>query len=157
MAYDSVMVALEGDRDLVAAFKELRNDMGRKYLMSAVRKGANIMKTIIAANAPEDTGKLRRNLRIRTRKTKETVRAGVVINQRGKKGDPNNAYYWSFIERGHRARQGNKTVGPPRMVAPNPFVRRSWDAWSRNAVRMMFQAFEKAIDRAAAKQRRGVR
>lgn len=152
---DAVQIRIEGDRDLLAAFKELRNDMGPKYLMAAARRGANIMKTIIAANAPEDTGKLRRNLGIRQRKTMETVRARVVINQRGKKGDPNNAYYWSFVERGHKTRQGRKMVGPPRFVQPNPFIRRSWDTWSRNVVQMMFQAFEKTIDRAAAKQRRG--
>lgn len=163
---DSVSFQLDGTRDLVAALKELRGDLSPRYMRAAVRKAAKVMETLIKAGAPSDTGKLRSLIKVRTKRTRQTVRARVVVPTIGKGDDPQNAFYWRFVEKGHRV--GNKRSGrlvrldrassrgaaSLGVVDPQPFVEPVVRTWTRYGVQIAFDALEKAIDRAARRQAR---
>ena len=124
---DSVTIQLRGDKDCIAAFEELREYIRGNLFSQALRAAATLMMDEIIARAPVLTGKLVSNLRIAVRRSAGFVRARVVVNTYGSGEDAHNAYYWHFVEFGHRMPhdRGNG------FVQPHPFLTPAFDA--RNA------------------------
>lgn len=146
MSDSPIKVTLSGDRDIVAAFRDLRDYLPNNALRTAVRSAAQLLLGFIALVAPKLTGTLVRNLAVRTRKTANTLRARVTVNTQGKRGDPQNAFYWRFLEEGFHTRRGD--------FKKYPFVAGVFDSKSQAAAQQVIDACEKAIDRAEAKARR---
>lgn len=146
---DEVTVRLSGDRDVVAAFKELREYVTKNAVRRAVRESAKIMLASIVSKAPELTGRLKRLIKLRTRVTRETVRARVTVDTRGAAGDSQNAFYWRFLELGFRTRSGEK-----RRV---PFVSVAFDEHKQAAGQNVVDEMEKAIKRAERRAKRANR
>jgi HK97 gp10 family phage protein len=145
---DSVKIQLSGASDLAKNFKELRADMKGQPLRRAVRVAAKMMRDLIAAAAPVASGRLRDNIKVKTRATAETVRARVVVNTRGKKGDPSNAFYWRFLELGFRTKDGRQVK--------YPFVDPIANARKKESAQAVIDEVGKAIQRAEKRQKRRV-
>lgn len=150
MAEDGITVQLKGDRDCVAAFKELREFVRGNPFRQAVRAAAELMLQEIYQRVPVRTGKLISNLRIAMKRTAATVRARIVINMSGSAEDKNNAFYWRFLEFGHRTRKD----GGIGFVAPRPFITPAFESAREPAAQAVMDKFEEGLDRAEARARR---
>lgn len=139
-------ITLSGDRDLVAALKEFRDYLPKQALRSAVRKAAQQMAQYVALAAPKLTGRLARNIVVKTKATEKTIRGRVTVNTRGKKDDPENAFYWRFLEEGFHTRSGE--------YRKFPFIAPTFDAKNREAAQFVIDAVEEAIERAERKAKR---
>jgi HK97 gp10 family phage protein len=143
---DRVTIKLSGATDIVAAFKDLREYVAKNALRRAVRESSKIMLESILQRVHVLTGRLRDNIRIRTRVTRETVRARVTVNTQGKAGSEKNAFYWRFLELGFRTRSGE--------TRRYPFVSVAFDANKAAAGQNVVDEMGKAIKRAEAKAKR---
>jgi len=68
---DAVVTGLQ---EITDALKSMPDKMLKSTLRSAVRAGANEVKNAIKANAPVDTGKLQKSIKVKaSRGTKDTI------------------------------------------------------------------------------------
>lgn len=146
---DGVELKLIGDRDLIAALKDLKQFLSKNALRKAVRKGALILLESVKQRAPNRTGKLLRNIGLKFKVTAKTLRARVTVNKKGKAEDPKNAFYFRFLEKGFTTRGGEKRIFP--------FVEPAVRAVQQQAAQQVIDEVGKAIKRAEAKQRRAAR
>jgi len=147
---DSITVQLNGHKDVVAAFRDLRDYLPKTALRSSVRAAAQFLQNFIVSIAPVGnptvdpfSGRLRKNITVQTHATSSTIRGRVVVNTQGKRNNPSNAFYWRFLEKGFRDRSGK--------FHSYPFVRSVFDSKNREAAQTVIDSVEKAIDRAEAK------
>jgi HK97 gp10 family phage protein len=172
MADPAFSITLSGDRDLVAAFKALRNDAGPKYVRGAVRKAANMLHDRIKAVTPVDTGKLKRNILVRTKETDKTMRGRVIVLTVGDTKNEKNSYYWRFVEMGHRVGtratgylrkfdrpRSNRPTGPANpavghFVQGRHFIENTYESWKNAAAQLVVDALEGAVDREIKKRNR---
>lgn len=146
---DGVELKLIGDRDLIAALKDLKQFLSKNALRKAVRKGALILLESVKQRAPNRTGKLLRNIGLKVKVTAKTLRARVTVNKKGKAEDPKNAFYFRFLEKGFTTRGGEKRV--------LPFVEPAVRAVQQQAAQQVIDEVGKAIKRAETRQRRAAR
>ncbi len=146
---DSLDVRLTGDRDIVAAFRDLKDHLKKNALRKALRAGANLLLESIQSRTPRRTGNLLRNIVVRVRATRKTIRARVTVNKRGKAGDPANAFYYRFLEKGFTTRGGEKRI--------LPFVEPAVSATQQKAAQVVIDALDEAIKRAEKKAQRAQR
>ncbi len=136
--------------DLSKEMELLSKAENSKVLREATRAGAEVIRDEVEQNAPERTGKLKRNIVVASERSMPgTAVAGIRIrgtNARGtnsdtstKTGDKNNAFYWRFIE-----------LGTSKMVA-HPFVRPAFDAREAEATQVAIERLNQAIDEVLAK------
>jgi HK97 gp10 family phage protein len=151
---ESVTIELKGDRDCIAAFEELRQFIRGNLFTRSLRAAATLMMEEIIARAPVLTGKLVSNLRVVTRRTGGYVRGRVVINTAGGGEDRNNAFYWRFVEFGHRLPHDRGSG----FVQPHPFVTPAFDARNAQSAQQVIDTFSEGLDKAEARaQRAGAR
>lgn len=146
MSDEPIQMTLTGDRDIVAAFKDLREYLPKNALRTAVRKSSEFLLRMIVLAAPKLTGKLARNIIVKTKMTAHTIRARVAVNTIGKAGDDQNAFYWRFLEEGFHTRRGD--------FRQYPFIAGIVETYNRDAAQNVIDACEEAIDRAEAKAKR---
>jgi HK97 gp10 family phage protein len=145
MADDFVTVQLVGRDDVVAAIKELREELPNTWLRNSLRAGAQLLLEAVLRYVPYRTGKLARNLSLRTQHAGEWLRARVVVNTIGKASGPDNAFYWRFLEKGWRDRAGK----PHR----EEFIEAPVEAHEREAAQLVIDAVGQALDKAESKAR----
>jgi|SRR6185312_3111080 len=143
---DSVTVDLKGRTDIIEAMRDLRSFLPKNALRSSVRQSAVYLQQLIALVAPKLTGKLARNIVVKTRITAKTVRARVTVNTIGNEDNSENAFYWRFLEEGFHTRSGQ--------FRQFPFVVGVFDSKNRTAAQMVIDSCEKAIERAERKANR---
>lgn len=143
MSDDRITVQLDGDRDIVAAFKELREDLPATWLRNSFRAGANLLYQTLLQYVPYLTGKLARNLIVRTQQSGEWIRARVTVNTIGKASNAANAFYWRFLEKGWHDRAGK--------AHREEFVQQAADASERAAAQLVIDSIGAAIDKAEKK------
>jgi HK97 gp10 family phage protein len=96
-------IEVKGAEELIAKLKRLAAKDAKTACRKGTRKGAKVILDQARAIAPERTGTLRRNIKIRQRTNKGTVSATVQI----KTGNPpEGAYYGSFVEFGTKKLKG---------------------------------------------------
>jgi HK97 gp10 family phage protein len=144
---DHISIKLQGTRDVIEAFKDLREYLPKNPIRSAVRKGARRLEQLIVQLAPTLTGKLKRNISVRTRRTKETVRARVVINTKGDAKNPENAFYWRFLEEGFHTRSGD--------YKRLPFIITAFNQLKEQSAQEVVDSVDAALKRAERKAKRG--
>lgn len=137
---DNVTVNLIGHKDVVAAFQELQDELPKGWLRGSVKAGANLLLGIIVAAAPRLTGKLARNIVVRTRETDRTIRARVTVNEVGKADNPQNAFYWRFLEKGWHDRAGG--------AHREEFIEPAVEAHEKAAAQLVIDSVGAAIDKA---------
>ena len=116
-----------------------------RVLREATRAGANELKEEVVSRAPVRRGKLRRNVVVLSRRSRDGGMESCV-HIRGvnpdtgnsdntmKADNPRNAFYWRFVEMG--------TVNMP----PHPFVRLAFDVRSEQAAQVAIARMNRAID-----------
>lgn len=123
---------LDISNDLAALSKAENN----RVLRQATRAAAVVIRDEARARAPRRTGKLARNIvAVSGRAQNGDVVSGVNIRTKGKASNPNNAFYWRFVE-----------LGTSRMAA-HPFVRPAFDAKEQAAADAAFAKANEAIDK----------
>ena len=103
-AGDGITVAVPGIRDLIAELKALNENVARRTVRKVIREAGEYILRRLKANAPVFTGKLRFNLDVVTKwKSRSGIMvAKVRVSTQGKAENPRNAFYWRFVEFGHR-------------------------------------------------------
>jgi HK97 gp10 family phage protein len=143
---DESWIRLEGDKDVRAAFRDLKDFLPKQALRTAVRKAAELLLDFIVLAAPKRTGRLARNIAVKTSRTDGTVHGRVIVNTRGKRGDPENAFYWRFLEKGWHTRAGG--------LHRFPFIAGAFEAKNREAAQEVINSVDDAIDRAERRAKR---
>ncbi|WP_312838433.1 HK97-gp10 family putative phage morphogenesis protein [Pantoea piersonii] len=139
-----------GLNDLSRDLELLSKAESRQVLRRSVRAGSELVKEEIVNVAPEQSGKLKRNIVVVFGKgAPGTAVAGVHIRGRDprtgnsdksmKTNSPNNAFYWRFLEE-----------GTSKMPA-HPFVRPAFDSKQDEAAAAAFQEMIRAFDEALSK------
>lgn len=141
-------VQLQGDKDIVEAFKDLREYLPKTALRKSVRDAADYIRAFITFAAPVLTGRLVLNIGVKTKATDTTIRARVVVNTGGGRDSKTDAFYWRFLEKGWRTRRG--------AFHQEAFVAPVFAAQNQAAAQTVIDSCEKAIDRAEAKARRAL-
>lgn len=122
----------------------------RQVLRRSVRAGAELIAEEVKNNAPEQTGKLKRNIVVLFGKGAQgTAVAGVHIrgvnpdtgnsDKTMKAASPNNAFYWRFLEEGTSK------------MSAKPFVRPAFDSKQEEAAEAAFAEMTRAFDEAISK------
>ena len=108
---DGITVDVPGIRDLIAELKALNENVARKTVRKVIREAGEYILRRLKANAPNFTGKLRFNLDVTTKWKNRSgiMQAKVRIATQGKADNQRNAFYWRFVEFGHRV--GTRATG----------------------------------------------
>lgn len=146
MSDDIVTVNLQGDKDIVAAFKDLREYLPKTALRQSVRQAAQYMAAIVISLAPRLTGRLALNIGVRTKATDSTIQGNVTVNTGGGRNSATHAFYWRFLEEGWHTKNG--------AFHQFPFIAPAFHAQEVQAAQTVIDSCGAAIDRAEAKARR---
>jgi len=142
----NTQIQLQGAKDAVAAFRDLREYMPKNALRAAIRNAASFVLGIVVLLAPKLTGRLARNIRVAVKITDKTLRARVVINTRGGPESDQNAFYWRFLEEGFHTRRGD--------FRRFPFVVTAFDNTKQRAAQMLIDSVDASIARAERKAKK---
>lgn len=140
MSDDGITIKLQGDKDIIAALRELRDDLPKNVIRAALRNSADRMRRVIIAFAPKRTFNLVNALSVKASGSPLNARARVIVNTAGKRGDSGNAFYWRFLEKGWHDR-----AGVPHRIE---FVRPAFETEANDAAQNVFTALEKSIAKA---------
>ncbi len=136
---------IEGLEALQKAMVELPKELHKGPLRSAVSAGAGVVQKQAKANAPSDTGTLKKSI-YRTRSkagsnsTQETAIVGVRFGRKYRKRGQD-AFHFLFLE-----------FGTSKMSA-RPFLRPAFEGTKQKQIDIMKSRLAKAIEKAAAKLR----
>lgn len=138
---------VSGLSELLATLKSLPDEFKGEPTRRALRAGAEVIRADAARRAPVDTGGLSKNIVMRTIPPRFLPRGsadGVSImgNRAGKKGDPQNAYHYAFVELGTKNQRAQ------------PFLRPAFESSKGEAVGVYTDEFRRNLDRAVAKAKR---
>lgn len=134
-------------RDLAEALANFRDDVSNKTVKRALRDVAKLALGMLQAAAPHRTGRLESNLGVRARRGGQgTVGVDVVVSTRGGRDDANNAFYWRFLEFGHKTRP-NKAGVSRREIPPINFIRNLWLRLQSTIANSFFTALDRAVDK----------
>ena len=122
------LLDFSGLEDISRDLQLLSGAENNRVLREATRAGANVLKEEVVSRAPVRRGKLRRNVVVLSRRSRDGgMESGVHIrgvnpdtgnsDNTMKADNPRNAFYWRFVEMG--------TVNMP----PHPFVRPAFDVY----------------------------
>lgn len=140
-----IEMKIEGLSELRKALLELPQELRKGPLRSAVSAGAKVVQDRARANAPVDSGTLRRAIyRTRSKSQSSAVQETAIVGIRfGKKYQKRkqDAWYWRFIE-----------FGTSKLPA-NPFMRPAFDTTKTGQIQAIATRLAKGIARAAAKVR----
>lgn len=123
---DVVQIDFNRD-DLFAALQSFRADVSNKVTRQALRNSANDALKQLQAAAPHRTGRLSNALAVRTTYAgaRGIMKADVTIRTIGTAKNPSNAFYWRFLEYGHRTRPDREGQSRGK-VPPLYFIRNTW-------------------------------
>ncbi|MCB1928285.1 MAG: HK97 gp10 family phage protein [Rhodocyclaceae bacterium] len=90
---------LTGLDDVLKRLEQVAEKVAKKALSKATRKGGNVIRKAAIANAPVDSGDLRKHIALRLKVKPGAIycRVGVKGGAKKKDGTP---YYWRFVEFG---------------------------------------------------------
>lgn len=108
---DGITVSMPGVVDLIKELRQLNEDVARRMVRKVIREAGEFILRRLKANAPNFTGRLRFNLDVVTKwKSRSGIlQAKVRVATQGKADNARNAFYWRFVEFGHRV--GNRVSG----------------------------------------------
>ena len=146
-----VNLDFSGLQDIARDLQTLSKAENNKVLRDSTRAGAEVLRQEVIDRAPEQTGKLKKNVVVLTQRSRKPgdISSGVHIRGRNmrtgnsdnsmKASDRRNAFYWRFVEMG--------TVNMP----PHPFVRPAFDTREELAAQVAMKRMNQAIDEALSK------
>lgn len=154
-----------GQRDLIAELRALKENVAIRVTKRGTRLVAEYLERLVKANVPKGgTGKLRFNMFVRAqyKKKRGVVRTIFGVHTQGKADDPRNAFYWRFVEWGHRTRprkvkalglRAARQAGVQRLVPGQEFITRAWLNGQTRAQAIFFREIEKALNQASRRTR----
>jgi HK97 gp10 family phage protein len=135
-------IRLIGLEALQQKLTQFEPKVARKYLRQGLREGAKIFQRVAKANAPRQTGALRRAIKVRAGK-RNTVR--VSIGSQWFQGDQ---FYAAFLEFGWK--QGNRNLKDKRKkVAGKHYMKKSYDIAKDQASEAARESLKRLIEQAA--------
>lgn len=134
---------------LSRSLKTLSKAENNRVLRAATTAGAALLQREVIALAPERTGKLKRNILVRTLKSRRgDIGSGVYVSGSSPYGahsdtsmkadDPRNAFYWRFLELGTST------------LPAHSFIRPAFDAHQGSATAVVMEHLLQAVDKALA-------
>jgi HK97 gp10 family phage protein len=139
---------ITGMEETRKALDNLDREVQKKILRKGLRKGCKVMLRIAKADAPFKTGKLKRNIKIRSGGVKYgKLRMTVGIGNKDYTGE---AFYAAFLLYGWRV--GSRKLGDARrQVPPNNFLRRAYESAGEQAVTTTLESWKELIEQEASK------
>jgi HK97 gp10 family phage protein len=154
------VVQVKGLLALQARMKQLPRELQGAALEFALRYGAAPIVAEAQLRAPQRTGRLASAIGVRTARDREHDAEVQIVPRGGKSG----AFYWKFIEFGHRKRASKRRTRrqqklPPaagELVPARPFLRPAFEAQKEEALRRIVEALGAAVEAARAKVVRNI-
>lgn len=144
---DEVQVQLTGFREMAERLKQLPERVAKNALRRAVAAGAAEVRNQARANAPVDTGEMKRDIQQKREKDQRGnfmakysifVRSGKKSRLSGRARDvQKDSFYWKFVE-----------FGTSKMPA-QPFLRPAFEAKKEEALRIIGEKLDEGIQQAA--------
>lgn len=145
---DEVQVQLTGFRELAEALKQFGPRVAKNSLRRAVSAAAAEIRNQARANAPVDTGEMKRDIQMKREKDQRSgplaatfsvfVRSGKKSRLSGRSRDvQKDSFYWKFVE-----------FGTSKMPA-QPFLRPAFETKKEEAVRIIGEKLDEGIQQAA--------
>jgi hypothetical protein len=146
MARPDVGMDIRGLRKLQKTLKRMSDADKKELRKAAKRETREAMRPLhraARANAPVETGRLRKAVKLRAWKRPEPGEVGikVVVNPGRGRDDPRGAYYGMMVEQGYIA---NGTYVPGRY-----YLKRAYEAHHAGALRDLSGRLSKTIDQVA--------
>ena len=142
---DAVTIKLEGGKEIHRALMRMEAKVARKITKRALRAGTKVIRDQAVANAPSDTGRMKKAMIVRAARKRKRGEASFNVMFDTKK-------YPELITR----TAGGKRFFYPAVVeygtATRPakaFMRRAWDSRKMDALRVIMRAFRGGLDDAA--------
>lgn len=143
-------IHMTGGAELERRLKALPGKIAKKLIRRALRSGAKIILAQAKANAPVDTGALKKSLKVRAAKRRGRGSVGVTVStaEGDFKGDQ---FYASFIEYGHKRgkRPGKGATDAREEVPARPFMRPAFDEKKQEAVNVISSTLGAGIEQVA--------
>lgn len=134
---------VQGLQEATQALRELDRKAQKRIVRKALRAGGKVIQDKARTEAPTRTGALKRNVKIRGgRASKGSVALNIGIGARDFTGK---TFYGGFVQYGHRI--GKRALGSKRkLVPPNEFLTRAFDATKEQAVTVVVQALGELLE-----------
>ena len=141
-------IEIKGLRELDKRLKQFPQRIQNRILRGAFAAGARVIQREAKARAPiadratpkAFRGQLRANIVVRSKRSPKGAIAYVTLRQKGKAGNPDNAYYGRFVE-----------FGTSKMAA-QPFMRPAFEAKHREALDRIKRQLARGIEREARRR-----
>ena len=168
----SETIEVRGLKEVQKALYSYSQQLGDRVILAALRQGANLVKKAAVANAPKNTGALKKSLRVSRSKIHRGKMSGdmigvyLTIRKGGGRKDPKDAFYGRWIESGWNVRgkrisgrsasrsssnRGRKSAPGARDVTGLKFIERAFLANRESAARLIVQAAERGAEIVAQK------
>ncbi len=130
---------IKGLKELDARLKKLPDVVQRRILGAATAAAARVVQKSAKSQAPAKTGRLKKNIVVRTKRTRTGTVSRVTLRTKGKGTDPKNAYYGRFVEFGTKKQ------------AARPFLRPAFDSNVNQAIQTMRKKIAQRLEAEARK------
>ncbi|HWG77826.1 MAG TPA: HK97-gp10 family putative phage morphogenesis protein [Steroidobacteraceae bacterium] len=139
--------------DVASALKSFEDKVARTFVRSALRLASAQALAMLRTAAPRRTGRLQTNIALRATSRQGAIAVDVVVNTSGKRDDKKNAFYWAFVDRGHKTRPSHATNPKPQHLVPaTRFVENTWARLQQTISATFFQELGKAVNGQLTKQ-----
>lgn len=135
------IVEVKGLKELEAKLLAMGQKVGLKAIRTALVSGAQIIKQDAMARVPVDTGRLKKSLLVKKLSKPNPFKEQVIVGVRsGKKLQKTNrdAFYWKFLEFGHKDRSGKG-------ISPTPFIQPAFETKKNSAMDRIKVVLQKKI------------
>lgn len=147
------VVPVKGLRELQQKMRGLPGKIRDRALLNSLFTAAEPMRDEARRLAAKETGKLARNIVLARGKAtgyEHDAEVVLTVRSRGKKDDPNNAFYWKFIELGHFVRVAKAlregAAQAVKFIAARPFMRPAFETHKEGAVERFRVSLAKRIE-----------
>lgn len=136
-------MSVTGFKETAAALKELDRKATKSLGRKALRAGAKVLLAAARTEAPELTGRTRKNIKIRGGRSRAgSLSLSVGVSAKDFSGE---AFYASFVLFGHRV--GSRKLGDNRRMIPaNNFLERAYEASGQNAADTVMEQWVELIE-----------
>jgi HK97 gp10 family phage protein len=149
------LVKVEGLRELrEALISKVPQHLQGPTLQKALAAGAKPIVTMARRLAPKQTGVLRRAIfSFRDKTSRQTFEVRSIRPRSGKKFQKSgrDAFYWKFVEFGHRVRKARGSGSGVTVVPPHPFLRPAFESQKSVALAAIIEKLKTELIVAARK------
>lgn len=131
------------------ALKDLDVAVAKRIIRKGLRAGAKDVLNAARADAPQRSGAIKRNIKIRGGGTKNgVVKLNIGV---GAKDFQGKTFYAGFVLYGHKV--GSRKLGDARTAVPaNNFLERAYESSGQQAVETTTEAWKELIEKEASKK-----